>query len=61
MVGVVVTGKMLLPFKAQKEKQNKNFSGSISGNFYGLLEWAGRGLSKSVTVDVVTFGSPKDH
>ena len=59
MVGVVVTVKMLRSFKAQKEKQNINFSGSLSGNFYGLLEWAGRGLSKNVTVDVVAFGSPK--
>ena len=56
MVGVVVTVKMLRSFKAQKEKQNINFSGSLSGNFYGLLEWAGRGLSKNVTVDVVAFG-----
>ena len=38
MVGVVVTVKMLRSFKAQKEKQNINFSGSLSGNFYGLLE-----------------------
>ena len=44
MVGVVVTVKMLRSFKAQKEKQNINFSGSLSGK---LLWFVGMGRSRA--------------